>query len=116
MGVRERNTFEEMARLRTIAHRILVFAAWLMLSTVPLAAQTPLESQTEKAQEGAQPAAHGGSSTAGVFAPELDAHHLPITQGGTVKAGPIVYQDMAAKAGLTKWHHVMGTPDKRYIL
>ena len=105
-----------MARLRTIAHRILVFAAWLMLSTVPLAAQTPLESQTEKAQEGAQPAAHGGSSTAGVFAPELDAHHLPITQGGTVKAGPIVYQDMAAKAGLTKWHHVMGTPGKRYIL
>ncbi len=31
-------------------------------------------------------------------------------------AGPIIFQDIAAKAGLTKWHHVMGTPAKRYIL
>ena len=115
-GVRERNTFETMPCPRSSAHRILVVAAWLMLSTAPLVAQTPLESQTEKAQEGAQPAAHGGSSTAGVFAPELDAYHRPITQGGTVQTGPIVYEDMAAKAGLTKWHHVMGTPEKRYIL
>jgi hypothetical protein len=46
----------------------------------------------------------------------MDAHHLPITAGGTVKTGPIVFEDIAAKAGLTKWHHVMGTPDKRYIL
>ena len=115
-GVRERNTFETMPCPRSSAHRILVVATWLMLSTAPLVAQTPLESQTEKAQEGAQPAAHGGSSTAGVFAPELDAYHRPITQGGTVKTGPIVYEDMAAKAGLTKWHHVMGTPEKRYIL
>ena len=115
-GVRERNTFETMPCPRSSAHRILVVATWLMLSTAPLVAQTPLESQTENAQEGAQPAAHGGSSTAGVFAPELDAYHRPITQGGTVKTGPIVYEDMAAKAGLTKWHHVMGTPEKRYIL
>jgi hypothetical protein len=114
--VRERNTFEEMSCSRTTAHRLLVVAAWLMWSTAPLAAQTPLEPQTETSQEGAQPAAHGGSSTAGVFAPELDAHHRPITQGGTVKTGPIVYQDMAAKAGLTKWHHEMGTPKKQYIL
>jgi FG-GAP-like repeat len=58
----------------------------------------------------------GGSSTAGVFPPVKDAEHLPITEGGTVKTGPIVFQDIAAKAGLTKWHHEMGTPQKRYIL
>jgi len=89
----------------------------LPLGALPLHGQTsPLESQKGKPQEGAQPAAHGGSSTAGVFPPVNDANHLPITEGGTVKTGPIVFQDIAAKAGLTKWRHVMGTPQKRYIL
>jgi hypothetical protein len=89
----------------------------LSLGALPLRGQTSaLESQKEKPQEGAQPAAHGGSSTAGVFPPVNDGNHLPITEGGTVKTGPIVFQDIAAKAGLTKWRHVMGTPEKRYIL
>jgi enediyne biosynthesis protein E4 len=89
----------------------------LPLGALPLRGQTsPLESQKGKPQEGAQPAAHGGSSTAGVYPPVNDGNHLPITVGGTVKTGPIVFQDIAAKAGLTKWRHVMGTPEKRYIL
>ncbi len=91
-------------------------AAAMGIAVTALPAQSPLESQKGHAQEGAQPPAHGGSSDAGVFPPVLDAEHHPITAGGTVKSGPIVFQDISAKAGLTSWHHTMGTPEKKYIV
>lgn len=47
---------------------------------------------------------------------QLDAQHRPITEGGFVKTGPIVFQDVSEKAGLTKWTHKMGTPSKTYIV
>jgi enediyne biosynthesis protein E4 len=58
----------------------------------------------------------GGSATAGVFAPVLDSEKRPITAGGFVKTGPIVFQDISKKAGLTTWSHKMGTPQKSFIL
>jgi enediyne biosynthesis protein E4 len=57
-----------------------------------------------------------GSATAGVFAPVLDSEKRPITAGGFVKTGPVVFQDISEKAGLTVWKHKMGTPKKEYIL
>jgi enediyne biosynthesis protein E4 len=57
-----------------------------------------------------------GVNTGGTHAPILDSEKRPITAGGFVKTGPIVFQDVAAKAGLTSWHHTMGTPEKKYIL
>jgi hypothetical protein len=42
-----------------------------------------------------------GSATAGTFAPVLDSEKRPITAGGFVKEGPIVFQDVSEKAGLT---------------
>ena len=79
-------------------------------------AQNPLESQKERSEEGAQSPAKGGSGTGGVFAPIYDEAHRPITADGTVKTGPIVFEDIAARAGLTTWHHTMGSPEKRFIL
>jgi enediyne biosynthesis protein E4 len=58
----------------------------------------------------------GGSATAGVFAPVLDSEKRPITAGGFVKTGPIVFQDISEKAGLTTWHHRMGNPEKKFII
>jgi hypothetical protein len=57
-----------------------------------------------------------GSATAGVFAPVLDGEKRPITAGGFVKDGPVVFKDISAQAGLTTWTHKMGTPQKQYIL
>ncbi len=62
------------------------------------------------------PAAAGGSATGGVFAPVLDSERRPITEGGFVKTGPVIFKDIAEAAGLTSWHHTMGTPQKTYIL
>jgi hypothetical protein len=46
----------------------------------------------------------------------LDSEKRPITAGGFVKTGPIIYQDISEKSGLTVWHHKMGTPQKTFIL
>lgn len=58
----------------------------------------------------------GGSATRGVFAPVLDTEKRPITAGGFVKSGPVIYEDITQKSGLATWHHTMGTPQKNYIL
>jgi hypothetical protein len=83
---------------------------------VKASAQLPLESGKGTAQEGAQAPAKGGSITAGVFPPVYDRNKLPITIGGTLKTGPIEFEDIARKAGLTTWHHTMGTPEKKTII
>ena len=58
----------------------------------------------------------GGSATAGVFAPVKDSEMRPITAGGFVKDGPVLFQEIAKQAGLTGWHHTMGSPEKKYIV
>lgn len=63
-----------------------------------------------------QTAPQGGSATAGEFAPVLDSEKRPITEGGFVKSGPIVFQDISKRAGLTSWQQKMGTLQKNYIL
>lgn len=59
-----------------------------------------------------------GSSvnTGGVHAAVLDAQHRPITAGGFVKSGPVIFEDISQKAGLDTWKHTMGSPEKNYII
>jgi hypothetical protein len=67
-------------------------------------------------QAAQQPGASGGMATGGVFKPMYDSANRPITAGGTVKTGPIIFMNIAEQAGLTKWHHTAGTSEKRFIL
>src|SRR5579863_1265242 len=78
--------------------------------TAPSALPTERQAdqQTPKPSEGAQPAASGGQETGSPHPPMLDAQHRPITAGGFVKSGPIVFIDDSEKAGLTHWTHKMG--------
>jgi hypothetical protein len=55
-------------------------------------------------------------ATAGAHKPVLDSENRPITAGGTVEDGPILFVDEAGKSGLTAWKHVMGTPQRDFIL
>ena len=57
-----------------------------------------------------------GGSTGGAFAPVYDQEHRPITAGGLVDQGPIVFQDIAKQAGLSGWRHVMGSQEIKLIL
>ncbi len=55
-------------------------------------------------------------STGAASSPVFDSEKRPITAGGFVKNGPIVFQDIARQAGLTQWKHVSGTPLKQSLL
>jgi len=74
-------------------------------------------SQSSGQQQG-QPAqrSQGGMANAGPQEAEFDSQHRPITAGGFVKTGPIIFQDVAQAAGLTSWRHKAGTPEKRVIV
>ena len=58
----------------------------------------------------------GGISSAGTFAPVYDAQKRPITAGGFVDKGTVVFEDVTKASGLASWQHVMGTRQKKYIL
>ena len=60
-------------------------------------------------------AEQGGVSTAGSHPPVYDKENRPITAGGFVEQGPIIFQDVSQQAGLTVWHHTVGTPEKAFI-
>ncbi len=55
-------------------------------------------------------------STGAASSPIFDSEKRPITAGGFVKNGPIVFQDIARQAGLTRWKHVSGTSSKQSLL
>ncbi len=64
-----------------------------------------------KPTEGSQAAA-----AAAQHPPLLDSQKRPITAGGFVSSGPVIFQDISEKAGITHWKHTMGTADKQFIL
>lgn len=78
-----------------------------------LAAVLPFSSH---AQEAPQTGGGGGNSTAGAHAAVHDAQNRPITAGGFVKSGPVVFEDISKQSGLATWTHVMGTPQKQFII
>ncbi len=57
-----------------------------------------------------------GESTGGAHAAIHDSENRPITAGGFVKSGPIVFKDVTHEAGLDVWTHHMGTPEKKFII
>ncbi|WP_263350116.1 CRTAC1 family protein [Acidicapsa acidisoli] len=57
-----------------------------------------------------------GNSTGAAAQAIYDEQHRPITAGGFVDKGPVVFADISKQSGLASWSHVMGTPDKKYIL
>ena len=77
----------------------------VLLSLAPTLAQTQQ-----------QPGATGGHSTGAPQKPVYDAQKRPITAGGFVDSGTVVFEDISKASGLSKWRHAMGTPQKKYIL
>src|SRR5580704_5329899 len=76
----------------------------------------PLFSFGQAPLSNAQPMGGGGNSTAGAHAAIHDSENRPITAGGFVNTGPVVFEDVTRKSGLDTWHHTMGAPDKKFII
>jgi hypothetical protein len=78
-----------------------------------LALSAPLAQPQTLPQAAGDP---GGIASGAVSKPVYDAAHRPITAGGQVKTGPIVFMNIAKKAGLSAWRHTAGAPEKNFIL
>jgi enediyne biosynthesis protein E4 len=57
-----------------------------------------------------------GVSTGVAHAAVKDAQSRPITAGGFVDGAPVVFVDITKQAGLDKFHHRSGTPEKSTII
>jgi hypothetical protein len=66
--------------------------------------------------EGQNAAQRGGMATGAAHGATFDAQHRPITDGGYVKTGPIIFENDAKQAGLTTWRNETGTPQKHVII
>lgn len=98
---------------RTRLMRCIGWGGWLLFSGLaPLMPQSGIDTALPAgAQQGMATAANAGAQPAA-----FDSQHRPITAGGFVKSGPVVFIDATEKAGLTKWRNVTGTPEKRLII
>jgi hypothetical protein len=74
-------------------------------------AQQPEPPKPPAAQQGM-----GGIAGGVGAAPVYDEMKRPITAGGFVDSGPVVFQDVTKAAGLSGWIHKMGVPEKNFIV
>ena len=90
-------------RFPTLLALLAAGSSLLLSAQVPAGSATPAQIPAGQATGAPQPA-------------QLDAQRRPITEGGFVASGPVIFSDDSAQAGLTSWTHKMGTPAKNYIV
>ena len=107
-----------MARKNPIRRATFAFLAILVaLSLAAFLAQgLPQQAPAQQASPQQSGPQQSGMSTGGIHAPVKDALSRPITAGGFVDGAPVVFADITHAAGLDKFHHRMGGPEKRTIL
>jgi len=88
--------------------RLFIVSAGLLAGSLAVSAQNA----PPQPQQGMS----GGASTAGTHAAVHDAENRPITAGGFVDSGPVIFQDISKQSGLTTWRHQMGNADKQFII
>src|SRR6266581_2831076 len=99
--------FEMRRNVRRLGSLALVFiSAWLWPGS---AAQEPQDRKAEKPKP-------TGVATGAPHAPVKDAMSRSITAGGFVDDASIVFIDITKQAGLDKFHHRSGGPEKATIL
>ncbi|MGA3131039.1 MAG: CRTAC1 family protein [Terracidiphilus sp.] len=91
----------------------------LILASAPvllLSQATDSSTPSPVSSQDAQAPSSGGVNTGAPQSAQFDEQHRPITAGGFVKSGPVIFEDISQKAGLTHWTHKMGTKGKKYII
>jgi len=105
--------------LRFCGHFSGILIAVLFLSGACGAQQLP-KASTERTPQPQKPpqAQQGMGGIAGGIgaAPVYDELKRPITAGGFVDSGPVVFEDITKAAGLSGWVHRMGVPEKKFIV
>ncbi len=91
--------------MKLLASRLSLIALLILALVVLLgAAQEPDDRKPQKPES-------MGVATGNPHPPVKDALSRPITAGGFVDGGPIVFIDVTKQAGLDKFHHAVGDYD-----
>jgi enediyne biosynthesis protein E4 len=105
-----------MRRQVTMAARCISLAL-LSYGGICLGQSTPLETTPARQSQSQPPSPPKmGVATGTAHAPVKDSKSRPITAGGFVDDAPVVFLDVTKHAGLDKFHHRMGTPEKSQII
>jgi enediyne biosynthesis protein E4 len=83
----------------------------LLISGAGWGQQTPPPQPAPKPQSGT-----GGIAGGLGAAPVYDEQKRPITAGGFVSTGPVIFKDITKEAGLSGWRHKMGSLEKKFIV
>src|SRR6266568_496847 len=109
-GPRETLQTRNWDAMKLLASRLSLIALLILALVVLLgAAQEPDDRKPQKPES-------MGVATGNPHPPVKDALSRPITAGGFVDGGPIVFIDVTKQAGLDKFHHRSGSPEKATIL
>src|SRR6266699_3856825 len=101
---------------RRLASLLLALVALSALALCQFAlSQQSTQTASEEPQNFPSPRP-SGMSTGGIHAPIKDSHSRPITAGGFVDGAPVVFIDITHQAGLDKFHHRSGSPEKSTII
>jgi len=96
--------------MRSLRGRTLILA--VLVFDLILSGRCQSQQEAQKAQAGGT----GGIASGIAAAPIYDEQHRSITAGGFVENGPVVFEDVTKKAGLSGWIHKMGSREKRFII
>src|SRR5260370_15900681 len=108
-------TWDMMLSSRSSQSRCVLRATMLQAICVTLllnsgmAQQNPAEKEPVRGQQ-------SGMSTGTAHAPVKDALSRPITAGGFVDDAQVIFIDVTHTAGVDRFHHRSGGPEKRTIL
>src|SRR5467141_1006223 len=102
--------FSRSRQLRCFSRAATVQAICaILLFNSALSRQNPAEKEPVPNQQ-------SGMSTGSAHAPVKDALSRPITAGGFVDDAPVIFVDMTHTAGIDRFHHRSGGPEKKTIL
>lgn len=94
--------------------RLAFLSLWLSLAPILLVFPgAGLRAQAPPPQSSGM---SSGQSTGAAAKPIYDEQHRPITAGGFVDKGPVIFADISKQSGIASWSHVMGSPEKQFIL
>ncbi len=90
---------------------LLSFALILLIASGKASSQAPSSTQQQP-----KPGMSSGIAAGVQSKPQYDDHNRPITAGGFVDTGTMIFQDVTKQAGLSGWIHKMGVPQKNFIV
>jgi hypothetical protein len=97
--------------------RGLAWVVLIALCSIENTGWTQQPAPPARPQQGGQQSGMSSGIASGVAAaPVYDAQKRPITAGGFVDKGTVVFQDITKTAGLSGWTHKMGSPEKKFIV